>query len=379
MFRSKTAACLIIACILAMGLVVPAYAAVYDISDFLDYNEVDKETDTRTAYYTVNVDPYTRVTRGDGSFVTDGYGSFDWVFPNTDVSNYRAVIAVYPFGGLLYTNSAAHDFVLDVSDIMDGTKVSISADIAVRFDEMTGVQMPTLDISYRSFIIAYDVNMKFLANTLTDWKSSSLVAEGVAEVENSVSYTLPRNTFYIGIVSQFRIDSTYEIGTMHWGVSPRPVVLSVPVDMIYEQSQSMDKINSQLGNIGGQLDDLLQRPEQEKQEAQQGANDAFQGIINVVPDHSADLGAAFSGLASSMSYTGTTAKLAVPAVHMPGIDGLYDGFVLMQPQEIDFEVYFDMLPDQLLLLVQSLLTAALIIFCCKELYDTIQYVMTLKG
>lgn len=240
-------------------LATPANAAVYNISDYFDYNEVDKDTDTRTAYYTVDVDPYTRVSRGDGSFVTEGYGSFDWYFPNTESSNYRAVISVYPFGGLLYTNSAAHDFVLDVSDIMDGSQVSISADISVRFDEMTGIQMPTLDISYRSFIIAYDANMKFVANTLTDWKSSSLVAEGVAEVENSVNYTLPRNTFYIGIVSQFRIDSTYEIGTMHWGVAPRPVVLSVPIDMIYEQSQTMQKIEQQLGdlNSGGVAGDAL--------------------------------------------------------------------------------------------------------------------------
>lgn len=247
--RGCLTSCFAILAVCSFVIAVPVSAAVYDISDYFDYNEVDNSTNIRTAYYTVNVEPYTRVTRGDGSFVIDGYGSFDWVFPDTENSNYRAVVSVYPFGGLLYTNSAAHDFVLDVSDIMDGTIVTISADIAVRFDEMTGSQIPTLDISYRSFIVAYDANMKFVANTLTEWKSASLVSEGVAEVENSVSYTLPRNTFYIGIVSQFRIDSTYEIGTMHWGVAPRPVVLSVPVDMIYQQSQTMDKINNQLGNI----------------------------------------------------------------------------------------------------------------------------------
>lgn len=195
------------------------------------------------------------------------------------------------------------------------------------------------------------------------------------------AYVRPRIRYYCGAASGSAGSRDVTISG-HGGSA----VLSVDINTVLENSNQMQAIkdklkdlNDSIGNVNDKLDEILKQPEQEKNDANQSAGDAFGDIIDVVPDHSGDLGNAFSGLAGSMSYDGTSAKLQIPSVSMPGIDGLYDGFVVMQPQELDFEVYFDMLPPDLLLLVQSLFTAALIVFCFKELYGTIQYLMTLKG
>lgn len=391
--KAFKAACIICClCLMVWMVATPAKAAVYNISDFFDYNVVDKETDTRTAYFEVDVPAYSRVFNNDVGTIATGYGSFDWVFPSFEDTYNTFSIYTYHFGGVLYTGSKAYDHVLDVSDIIDGTEVTLSADFEVYYSSIVSGGS-TLNFSYRTFVIAYDANMNFIGETKTAWTSATVPSEADRLFEYDISYTLPRNTFYIGLITQTNWTSAYSLGTFHLGVNPRPVTLSVAVDMIYEQSQTMQKIEQQLGDIGGKLDDtnnqledvkdkldgILNQPEQEKSEAQQGANDAFDGVVDVVPDHSEGLVDAFSGLASSMSYNGTAAKLAIPAVSLPGIDGLYDGFIVMQPQELDFEVYFQMLPENLLLLVQSLFTAALIIFCFKELYNTIQYCLTLKG
>ena len=384
MFKTRKAAYLIIILLLCFSMAIPANAAIYDISDFFEYNAIDKETDTRTAYFEVDVSPYVRVLDADSSVVATGYGSTDWRFPQLDDPRYAFSVHIYPFGGLLHTNAPASDCVLDVSDIMDGTDVVLSADFECSVTTtQTGCN---LDFDYRTFILAYDANMKLISTTKTDWASATLIREGTQEFENQLSYTLPRNTFYIGMITQTKWTSPYSIGTMSFCISPRPVTLSVSIDMIYEQSQTMDKISNKLDDIGGQLgdvndklDDIINRPEQEKNEASQGANDAFSGAVDVVPDHQQDLVGAFSGLATSLSYSGTAAKLDIPSVALPGIDGVYDGFVILESQPLDFEIYFQMLPENLLLLVQSLFTAALIVFCFKELYGCIQYAMTLKG
>lgn len=119
--------------------------------------------------------------------------------------------------------------------------------------------------------------------------------------------------------------------------------------------------------------------EHEKNESNQTGNDSVSGVISGIPDYSADFQVAIQKFAEAASYNGTEAKLPIPAIKMPAIPGLIPSVTILGAQSLDFGEYVKLIPENIMTLVQSLLTAALIIYCFKELYDTVQYVLTLKG
>lgn len=214
-----------------------------------------------------------------------------------------------------------------------------------------------------------------------------LTPEGYYSFDVNIETTLNAKSVYVAPVFWMKFDLPTDYQSLcTFSFYSGHCSIYVDINTILENSAMMQSIenklsdiNGQLGSVNDKLDEIIKQPEQEKNDAQQGANDAFSGVVDVVPDHSEGLVDAFSGLAASMSYDGTAAKLDLPDVTMPGIDGLFEGFIIMENQSVDFEAYFDMLPDELLFLVQSLFTAALIVFCFKELYSTIQYCLTLRG
>lgn len=118
--------------------------------------------------------------------------------------------------------------------------------------------------------------------------------------------------------------------------------------------------------------------EQEKNEALDSGDENIGEILDVIPDESEGFANALKDFTSAMSYEGTEAVLPIPALVLPEIKGLIPETVLLESQDFDLGSYIQMMPEWLLLLVQSLLTIALIVYCFKELYDTIAYVMTLR-
>lgn len=57
-----------------------------------------------------------------------------------------------------------------------------------------------------------------------------------------------------------------------------------------------------------------------------------------------------------------------------------DEVVLTDDLQIDFEETINTyIPSNILTLIRNLLTVGLIVFCVKELYNLIQYALTLKG
>ena len=120
--------------------------------------------------------------------------------------------------------------------------------------------------------------------------------------------------------------------------------------------------------------------ENEKQEATDTGADGVGDISSVIPDDTQALTTAFKKLTASMTHTNTTAKLNFPGIKIPALKPFTDTeTVLLGEQEINFEEYIKLIPDKILLLVQSLGTIALILFCFKELYSQISYVLTLRG
>lgn len=124
---------------------------------------------------------------------------------------------------------------------------------------------------------------------------------------------------------------------------------------------------------------LQEKDEKEKQELNtQGSSSTSQGQ-NAIDDKGGDFSGALTGLTNSLSYSGTECAWQFPQVKIPSIPGVIDEVVLIEEQPIDFSKWVNAIPSNILLVVQSICTIGLIVYCFKELYDTIEYVLTLRG
>lgn len=383
----KTTCIICCLCLIVCALSVPANALEYlKPSDYLV--EVTAEGTTKTAHYRFPDENWLITAWNSTTGVYEDFVGDAVYFP--DVSYKQALFQGYPLGGPVYgSNIPWNGVVFDVSDILPGSPIDIEFPVSL-FVHWETYELVDVQVEMKYGVAYYDKdgNLKDTIEGDPKYYTFSMGAVTSNSWGNVVPIggTIPADAHYIApyvTVDTVLSDYVPDMQIMFMGGS---VDLYVDINTVIENSNMMqsinnklDELNNSLGDVNDKLDDILNQPEQEKDEASQAGKDALDNIVSVVPDHTADLVDAFSGLASSMSYDGTVAKIAIPAVSMPGIDGLFEGFVIMQPQELDFEVYFDMLPEYLLLLVQSLFTAALIVFCFKELYSTIQYCLTLRG
>lgn len=120
--------------------------------------------------------------------------------------------------------------------------------------------------------------------------------------------------------------------------------------------------------------------EAEKEEANESGNGAVDDLTGALGGvNSEGFLSAFRNLAASMSYDGTDAKWEFPALSIPAIAGVTDKIELSDSQDIDLVAFVDDIPENILTLIRAVFDIALIIFCVKELYSLIQYLLTLKG
>lgn len=123
---------------------------------------------------------------------------------------------------------------------------------------------------------------------------------------------------------------------------------------------------------------LSQSEERQKNQAQIQGNDSISQGTNTIDDKGGGFSDSLGGLVAPMSYSGTDCAWEFPTIKLPSIPGVMDEVVLVQKQPIDFAKWVNAIPSGILLVVQSLLTIGLIVYCFKELYDTISYVLTLR-
>lgn len=77
---------------------------------------------------------------------------------------------------------------------------------------------------------------------------------------------------------------------------------------------------------------------------------------------------AITPIITACGYNGTDSKWQFPAMSIPAIPGLFEEIPLTEAQDIDLTAYATLyIPETLLMLVRSLLTAGLIMFAIKEL------------
>ena len=140
------------------------------------------------------------------------------------------------------------------------------------------------------------------------------------------------------------------------------------------ETQSNDNKNTQ-----AIIDNQNQIQENEKNETQSQGEGSVNDVSGAIDDKSSGFVSSIRNLVSAMSYNGTSCSWKVPPIKLPAIAGIMDEVKLTDEMPIDFEYWVNKIPANILLLVRSLLTIALIGYCFKELYNTISYVLTLKG
>lgn len=146
-------------------------------------------------------------------------------------------------------------------------------------------------------------------------------------------------------------------------------------DVLASQNQTNEKLEELPGEIGDEMQGIL---DSEKQAAESSGNDFVDQILGALPDPSTDVLAALKSLTDATAYTGTDAVLPIPAIVLPGIDGLFPKTVIWEGAEFDFGEYLSFIPSSLLTLVQSLFTIAIVLFCVYELKGIISYCLTLR-
>lgn len=101
--------------------------------------------------------------------------------------------------------------------------------------------------------------------------------------------------------------------------------------------------------------------------------------VDAVPDRSEGFISSLGGLISALSYNGTECAWTFPSIKLPAISGVMGEMVLSEEKPIDFSFWVEKMPSNILILIRAITTIALVVYCFKELYSTISYVLTLKG
>lgn len=127
------------------------------------------------------------------------------------------------------------------------------------------------------------------------------------------------------------------------------------------------------------IDNQNDLAEKEKNETQNQGEGSVNDVSGAIEDKSSGFISSIHNLVSAMSYNGTACAWKVPSIKLPAISGIMDEVKLTDEMPIDFAYWVNKIPANILLLVRSLLTIGLIGYCFKELYNTISYVLTLKG
>ena len=282
-------------CFLLLILAIPPVqvnAANYTAADFVSNTVVSG--DTKTVYYTFGspISPFTIFQDQTGVTVGSGYGTVSHYF-ESGVSNYKVDFTTYHFGSKFYTGSSSRDGLVDISDIVSGA--SITLDLGFRLEYAASVNPQGFSIRYRHIVCCYDAAYNLIDQYIPSWPDYVDTKETLFSVDDSADYVVPSGAAYIACMTQFQLLSVANTGTLSFSVRPDAIRMSVDINMIHEQSQTMQKIEQQLGDIGDKLDDTNNKLDEiisggEAGEQLGAAGDDMTGSSGAVSDQAGQVG-----------------------------------------------------------------------------------------
>ena len=163
--------------------------------------------------------------------------------------------------------------------------------------------------------------------------------------------------------------------------SLKVTVEDIPIskqDIINNQNENTDKIiDNQNQNTDKEIQAEKDQYELEKQEAQKSGDESVDGALSAMPNDSDGIISSFDNLLSCMLHTNTNCNITFPELKTPAICGI-PSYTVSKKVMFGIDQIPQYIPNSILYLVRALLTIALILYCYKELYSTIQYIVSLK-
>lgn len=149
---------------------------------------------------------------------------------------------------------------VDVGDILELAPVSISSRFSIQLTDFSGVPEGTGSYSVRYSIgfFAYDANGEYIgtfygANETKEMNSNQVfdfVARYDASLPSGIKYMLP---FISGAFTKTGANTTFDQTNIQ--IKPWYFKMDVDINMIFEQSQTMQRIEEEIGEIGDKIDD----------------------------------------------------------------------------------------------------------------------------
>lgn len=153
--------------------------------------------------------------------------------------------------------------------------------------------------------------------------------------------------------------TTTEMAASYAWTWPVKVTVGVDADVDVEVDALPDQ-------IADSITDVLAG---ERVEAELDGNSAVNDVLDIIPDYSFEFTSAYSALTSVLNHEDTEAYLMFPAIKVPGLLGLFDTFTLNEPCKVDFEDWFNKMPEDLLRLIRALFDISIVGYSVKEFME----------
>lgn len=279
----------------------------------------------------------------------------------SNMSGYGYIYIIFKFNGIDYSASNPLNFHFDIIRNSSGTMQFLDTHTDGR------------GIFGRTGTTLYDSEVRIgTCEISSDKLNVDVIATNVTQ-----KYT----SFVLRAYCYFNNYSTYS-----FKITNKDLYLSNPIidnqnantdKIIANQNSNTDKeIQADKENTQAIIDNQNELAEQEKQEIQNSGNQATDAADSI-PNESEGFINALGTFVSTMSTTDTACSITFPAIKTPSFAGI-PAATLSEEKEVDFSAAISLIPSDIMKLIQALTTIALIVFCFKELYDTISEALTRK-
>lgn len=141
---------------------------------------------------------------------------------------------------------------------------------------------------------------------------------------------------------------------------------------------TQDVKDNQDKNTEAIIENDKQLQENEKNEANSTGDSGVSDVQEAVPDYSDNILGAFKELIDCFCHSNTDCSFVMPEFKTPAIAGIIPSFKIWDEFSIDFDYYLKKLPHEVVFGAQFLLSSGVLLWGVYELYDLIQYVVTLR-